>query len=78
MMNRLKWYINRFSLMSLAEIGYRLKEACKRSVGRKIRSTVRVNTPPITGKKPAWYFDLADNNSIAAHVKGMGLWMAAS
>jgi len=73
MMNKLQWYINRLSLMSLMEIGHRFKEEIKKKYERLFKRDI---FPEIVFRenKIFWYFQLQDRNKIFSFLEKKYMW----
>lgn len=67
-MNKLNWYINRLSLMSPLEIGYRIKKRFKIIAERRYINVVRMNIPEVN-LNAYWYINLKDKEKIVSLIK---------
>ncbi|MBN1354416.1 MAG: alginate lyase family protein [Candidatus Omnitrophica bacterium] len=71
-----RWLINRFSTMSVPEMGYRAKEAVKVAIGRRAAKNGGLNysMPPVSGRRSGWHLDPGVKKSILSPPDGTALW----
>lgn len=72
-MSRLKWRINRLSLMSPLEIGYRIKEEIRKKYERLFTGDFSPNISSIE-KNINWYFDVQKKEIISGFIKDENIW----
>lgn len=72
-MNKLQWYINRLSLMSPSEIGYRIKEEAKKKSTRLFMRDFP-HEISLAEKKIYFYFEVKDRDKIISFLKKKGIW----
>jgi len=72
-MNKLEWYINRFSLMSPMEIGHRVKD----EISKKVESKYFKDFVPdisFNDRKVNWYFQPENKQKLYSFLKENDLW----
>jgi len=67
MMKKVEWYVNRLSLMSLPEIGHRLKAEVRKKFESRKHLDIKVKKPQLHNKVH-WYMDLSQREKILAYI----------
>ncbi|UJS17888.1 MAG: heparinase II/III family protein [Candidatus Jettenia sp.] len=67
-MSKINWYINRLTLMSPLEIGYRIKEEIKKIAEKKYFNAIRIDIPEVTLNIHR-YTNLKDREKIISFIK---------
>ena len=62
-MNKIKWYINRFSLMSPLEVSYRMKEEIRARI-EFIQINKSIHIPSVNTRDIRWYFDFEGEEKV--------------
>jgi len=74
MIDKIRWKINRLSLMSPLEIGYRFREEIKKKVERKSIDSIIVKTPSPEKNRLKWYLPMEDRKALASIAAQQFLW----